>query len=307
MNKSAYTIADQIALLKQRGMIFRDETQAYERLKNISYYRLKGYWWDMQSDTTRHLFYPDVCFEDILERYDFDRKLRRILFGGIEQIEIAVRTRLIYCLSIAYGGLWYLNPALFNSITKNINGVNKTVHLWVLDELHKEFNRSQELFIKDHRIRYQGQPADAWKILEVASMGTLSKLYKNLKINLPERSIIANEMGVNSPHVFSGWLESIAYIRNIIAHHSRLWSRTMVKRPSMQLNNPRSAWFTKPIQQGQIDKPFSTISCMTYLCDFAGQPQDMKREIIELINDYPDVPIYKYGFFNNWRNEPIWQ
>jgi hypothetical protein len=46
---------------------------------------------------------------------------------------------------------------------------------------------------------------------------------------------------------------------------------------------------------------------MTYLCDFAGQPQDMKREIIELINDYPDVPIYKYGFFNNWRNEPIWQ
>ncbi|MDR2026689.1 MAG: Abi family protein [Prevotellaceae bacterium] len=96
MNKSAYTIADQIALLKQRGMFYRDEMQAYERLKNISYYRLKGYWWDMQSDTVRHLFYPGVCFEDILERYDFDRKLRRILFGGIEQIEIAVRTRLIH-------------------------------------------------------------------------------------------------------------------------------------------------------------------------------------------------------------------
>jgi abortive infection bacteriophage resistance protein len=87
MNKSAYTIADQIVLLKQRGMIFRDETQACERLKNISYYRLKGYWWDMQSDMTQHLFYPGTCFEDILKRYDFDRKLRRILFGGIEQIE----------------------------------------------------------------------------------------------------------------------------------------------------------------------------------------------------------------------------
>jgi abortive infection bacteriophage resistance protein len=307
MNKSAYTIDDQIALLKQRGMFFRDETQAYERLKNISYYRLKGYWWDMQSDTTLHLFYPGACFEDVLDRYDFDRKLRRILFGGIEQIEIAVRTRLIYCLSVAYGGLWYLNPALFETALKTKNGIAKTTHLHTLDELQKEFNRSQELFIKDHHRRYPGQPADAWKILEVASMGTLSKLYKSMRINLPEKGIIANEMGVNSPHVFSGWLESIAYIRNIIAHHSRLWSRTMVKRPGMQLNNPRSAWFSKPLKQGQIDKPFSTISCMTYLCGFSGQPHDMRREIIELIDDYPDVPIYRYGFFNDWRNEPIWK
>jgi abortive infection bacteriophage resistance protein len=307
MNKPAYTITDQIALLKQRGMIFRDEAQACDRLQNISYYRLKGYWWDMQSDTTLHLFHPGACFEDVLDRYDFDRKLRQILFGGIEQIEIAVRTALIYHLSLACGGLWYLNPELFNRVTVNINGASKTAHLWVLNELQKEFARSQEIFIKDHQRRCPGQPADAWKMLEVASMGTLSKLYKNLKTNLPERSIIANKMGINSPHVFSGWLESIAYIRNIIAHHSRLWSRTMVKRPGMQLNNPQGAWFSRPLMQGQIDKPFSTISCMVYLCSFLNRPQDMKREIIDLINAYPRVPVYRYGFFNGWQTEPLWK
>jgi abortive infection bacteriophage resistance protein len=307
MNKPAYTITDQIALLKRRGMIFRDEVAACERLEAVSYYRLKGYWWDMQSDATLHLFRYGTCFEDILERYDFDRKLRQILFGGIERIEIAVRTKLIYHLSIAYGGLWYLNPSLFNNVTKNINGINKTVHFWVLDELQKEFDRSQELFIKDHQRRSPGQPADAWKILEVASMGTLSKLYKNLKINLPEKGTIANEMGVNSPHVFSGWMESIAYIRNIIAHHSRLWSRTMVKRPGMQLNNPCGAWFTQPLKQGQLDKPFSIISCMTYLCDRLSHSDDIKRQIITLINAYPCVSIYKYGFFNGWQQEPLWK
>jgi abortive infection bacteriophage resistance protein len=307
MNKAAYTVDNQIALLKQRGMLFKDEAQAYDRLKNISYYRLKGYWWNMQSDTTQHIFYPGTYFEDILERYDFDRNLRLILFGGVEQIEIAVRTRLIYHLSIAYGGLWYQNPALFETIPKIKNGVSKTTHLHTLDELQKEFNRSQELFIKDQQRRYPGQPADAWKIMEVASMGTLSKLYKSLRINLPEKGIIANEMGVNSTHVFSGWLESIAYIRNIIAHHARLWSRTMVKRPGMQLNNPKGAWLNQPLKQGQIDKPFSTISCMTYLCNFLNQPQNMKQEIIALINAYPGVPIYKYGFFNNWQTEPLWK
>ena len=185
----------------------------------------------MQSDSVSHLFQSGVYFEDIIERYDFDRKLRLILFGGIEQIEIAVRTRLIYYLSLAYGGLWYLNPALFETALKQKKGVSKTTHLHTLDELQKEFDRSQELFIKDHQRRYPGQPADAWKVLEVASMGTLSKLYKSMKINLPEKGLIAKEMGVHSPHVFSGWLESIAYIRNLVAHHSRLWSRTMVKRP----------------------------------------------------------------------------
>ena len=42
-NKPAYSIADQISLLKQRGMLFRDEGKASHFLENISYYRLKGY------------------------------------------------------------------------------------------------------------------------------------------------------------------------------------------------------------------------------------------------------------------------
>jgi len=179
MNKPAYTISDQIALLKQRGMLFRNETLAFDLLKNISYYRLKGYWWDSQSDVRLHLFQPNTYFEDIFERYNFDRQLRQI--------------------------------------------------------------------------------------------------------------------------------ESIAYIRNIVAHHSRLWSRTMIKRPSMQLNNPVGAWFTLPLKQGQLDKPFSTISCMVYLCGFLHDSHDIKLKIVNLVSLYPKVPVYKLGFFNQWQNEPLWK
>jgi len=307
MSKPAYTISDQIALLKERGMTFRNEAQAYDFLKNISYYRLKGYWWDTQIGTTQHTFQPGTCFEDIMERYDFDRQLRQILFGGIEQIEIAMRSKMIYHLSIAYGGLWYLNPALFENNSKMKNGVFQTTHLHTLDDLQKEFDRSQEIFIKSHQQLHPGQPADAWKILEVASLGTLSKLYKSLKITLPEKGIISKEMGVNSPHVFTGWMESIAYSRNIIAHHSRLWSRTMMKRPGMQLNNPHGAWFTRPLKQGQIDKPFSTISCIVYLCNFLNPTQEIKSKIVDLIHAYPNLPVYKLGFFNHWQSEPLWK
>lgn len=288
-------------------MLFKDEAQAHILLKNISYYRLKGYWWDMQKDPVLHTFQPDVYFEDIIERYDFDRRLRIILFDAIEQIEISLRTKMIYYLSITYGGLWYLNPAIFDTGTITQRGITKTPHIVALEELQKEFNRSQEIFIKNQRQRYPGQDVDAWKMLEVASMGTLSKLYKNLKNKLPEKAIIANEMGLNSTFTFVGWLESITLMRNIIAHHARLWSRSMVKRPSMTLNNPAGMWFTHPLQPGQLNKPFAIISCMVYLCDQLNGSGDIKQKIIALIDSHPNLPVYKYGFLNRWRNEPLWE
>ena len=307
MDKPAYTILDQITLLKQRKMLFKNEEQAYNLLKNISYYRLKGYWCDVQIDTAQHIFQPNTYFEDIIERYDFDRQLRQILFGGIEQIEIAVRTKMIYHLSIAYSGLWYLNHDLFDSTTYIIDGKRKTAHCKVLEDLQKELDRTQEIFIKEHQLKHPKQSPEAWKLLEITSMGTLSKLYKNMKITLPEKSIISKEMGINSPHVFCSWLESIAYMRNIIAHHSRLWSRTMTKRPSMKLNNPIGGWFNQPLKQGQIDKPFSIISCMVYLCNFLNFTNEIKPKILDLIQTYPNLPIYKLGFFNQWHSEPLWQ
>lgn len=306
-NKPAYSIEDQIALLKQRGMLFRNEANAPHFLKNISYYRLKGYWWDMQEDLTTHKFKPNTFFEDIIDRYNFDRHLRLILFDAIERIEIALRTKMIYHLSISYGGLWYLDSSLFEIQTQTINKETKTIHLHTLDELQKEFKRSQEIFIKDQRFRYPGQDADAWKILEVASMGTLSKLYKSLKHQLPEKAIIAKEMGLNSHSELSSWLEAITYIRNIIAHHSRLWSRNMVKKPTVLINNPRSHWFNNPLAEVQTKKPFLIISCMVYLCNHVTPGHQIKTKIKDLFKANSTIPTYKIGFLNNWQNEPLWE
>lgn len=308
VNKPAYTITDQIALLKQRGMLFTDENSASHFLKNISYYRLKGYWWDMQDDYTLHTLKPNTHFEEIINRYNFDRHLRLILFDAIERIEIALRTKMIYQLSISYRSCWYLDTTLFENTTITLyDGTVKTIHQNTIDELQKEFKRSQEIFIKDQRNRYPNDDVDAWKILEVASMGTLSKLYKNLKHQLPEKATIAKEMGLNLHSELSSWLEAITYVRNIIAHHSRLWSRNMVKKPIENLNNPLGIWFQKPLLPVQTKKPFLIISSMIYLCNQVTPNHTIKSKIIELINANPTLPIYKLGFQNNWQNEPLWK
>ena len=103
-NKPPLSVAGQITLLKQRGMLFRDEANAPHFLQNISYYRLKGYWWDMQADYTLHTFNSNTYFEDIGDRYNFDRHLRLILFDSIERREISLRTKMIYQRAMKYGG-----------------------------------------------------------------------------------------------------------------------------------------------------------------------------------------------------------
>lgn len=306
-HKPARTIDNQIALLKNRGMLFKDINKAKTLLKNISYYRLKGYWWDMQNDYSLHSIKPNNYFEDVIERYNFDRHLRLILFDAIELIEIALRTKMIYHLSLSYGALWYKNVSLFNASTINYNGIKQIQYQHALIELNKEFNISKELFIKDQRKRYPNQDADAWKILEVASMGTLSKLYKSLSHQLPEKAIISKEMGLNSSAELSSWLESITYVRNIIAHHSRLWSRNMVKHPTENINNPINPWLSFPLLTVQKKKPFLIISAMVYLCNAINSANNIKQKLLNLINTYPNLPIYKLGFLNNWQQHNLWK
>jgi abortive infection bacteriophage resistance protein len=297
MQKPAHTIDQQIALLKSRGMLFKEESDAIHFLQNISYYRLKGHWWDMQVDKVHHTFESGSYFEDVIDRYNFDRHLRLILFDAVERIEIALRTQMIYHLSLSHGSCWYQDYSLFS---------NKVWLARHLDNLMTEFQRSQEIFVLDHKNRNPNDHPESWKIMEVASMGTLSKYYKNLNHNLPEKAAIAKGMGLNLHTELASWLEAIGYIRNIVAHHSRLWSRDMVKRPILNIKNPSGAWLQLPVSHVQQKKAFLIISSMVFLCNKVTPNHQVKTKIKELIQDNPQIPVYKLGFFNNWENQDLW-
>lgn len=73
MAKAPKTIQEQLDLLQERGMAFRDLPNAPHFLANISYYRLKGYWWEMQINKVDHEFAEGSFFEDVVDLYNFDR------------------------------------------------------------------------------------------------------------------------------------------------------------------------------------------------------------------------------------------
>ena len=60
------SISDQIAMLKNRGLLFDDEQAAVEYLKIISYFHLANYWKPMESDKVNHIFKPKSKFENVV-------------------------------------------------------------------------------------------------------------------------------------------------------------------------------------------------------------------------------------------------
>lgn len=111
--KHLISFADQISLLKQRGLSFKDEAKALHLLQNISYYRLSGYWYPLLVDKQNHIFKPGSTFETAYAIYKFDSELRKLIIAELEKIEIAVRTQIAYILSSQYDGYWFTDTSLF--------------------------------------------------------------------------------------------------------------------------------------------------------------------------------------------------
>jgi abortive infection bacteriophage resistance protein len=173
-NKLPITIREQVEKLKFRGLKFDNELKAHSLLSNISYYRLRAYTFPFQENFQgNQSFNVDVSFEQIIELYVFDRKLRLLIFDAIEKIEISLRTQIIYHYALSYGSHWQLKPELYRDPMRFANH---------LDSLQKEIDRGNETFIDHYKNKYLN-PAEppSWMSLEVSSMGLLSKIFQNLK------------------------------------------------------------------------------------------------------------------------------
>nr|VFJ62767.1 MAG: Abi-like protein [Candidatus Kentron sp. FW] len=143
--KPPKTFEEQIALLRSRGMIIDNYDHGYHSLAHLNYYRLAGYWLPFQKDRVTHEFNPGIHFEEILNVYMFDKKLRLLLLNAIERVEVSIRTQWAYHLAIKYGSHAYLNEELFSR--KEILNKDK-------EALLGEIDRSDEVFISHYHDTY---------------------------------------------------------------------------------------------------------------------------------------------------------
>ena len=294
-DKMPLSITDQIVRLKNKGLHFSDEANAEKFLSEVSYFRFAQYLRPMEADKLSHTFKANSRFEDALTLYNFDTQLRGIIFEAIQKIEIALRAKVNHEFSMQHGPFWFYNTNLVDDEHKFIENMNA---------VDRELQRSKEDFIKEHHLKYD-RPVfpPSWKTLELASFGTLSKLYYNCN-DTKTKKRIARQFNLPQHEVLESWMRSLTVLRNCCAHHSRIWNRRLSNAP--QLSVPlRGPWIdTKGIDGNKL---YAIMCCINYWLDSMGCNDIFKRKLKSLISVYPSVDVAAMGFPRGWESEPLWQ
>lgn len=285
-----------ILKLKERGLIIDDEARIERYLKNVGYFRLTGYMYHLQSTDGNHTFFEGTTFDNIINTYNFDKKLRSIVNEYLERIEIALRARLVDYYSIQYGFYWYSKVELYSDLD-TFNVINK--------EIKDKFDEESDRFIKTFKNKYiyeSNLPSNM--ALEGLSFGKLSRLYVGLGSSSSKQAIALDFSAAIS--ILESWLPYLSNVRNICAHHNRLWNKNMsYNRP--RIPEKKSQAFNVENIEDFNTTVYCTISIIQRLLEQISPTSRFIEKIENLFNEYPDIDIKLMGFKKDWKENPAWK
>lgn len=290
--KPALDIPAQIALLEQRGLAIGNRIHAQQSLRHIGYYRLSGYMLPFQTPGTNHQFIAGTSFEKITDLYSFDRKLRIIFLDALDRIEIGLRAATTQALCLQYGSHWHLIPSNF------LPGAN---HAALLESLKEEIGhydpRKRAVQIAHYYSNYDDPPLPpAWMVLEAISFGSLVHIIR--KLNAQNLKLVARLVGVPDPALKS-WSLSLSYLRNLCAHHERVWNRIHTIKPFITSQHRTDLT--------PNDKTYAQAVVLYTMLGLLSSRATWKGRLSTLFTEHPDVPAGNMGFPNNWAARAVWR
>jgi abortive infection bacteriophage resistance protein len=309
------SFADQLRQLQDRGLHVDNTTAALDCLERLGYYRLSGYWYPLRAiDVAASMaqrravradcFAPGSRFEDVVHLYVFDKKLRLLALDALERIEMTVRVDVAYLLG-KRDPRAHENPACLhgNFTKKRISkgpDAGKTQHqLWLAKYQRRLGEARKEPFVVHHKQQYGTLPI--WAAIEVWDFGLLSKLFAGMQH--ADQQTIAVMYGAPSGQAFAQWLRSLNFIRNVSAHHSRLWNINV-----LELSPVPAGW---PAGLSNA-KPFFYFCLMQQLlkviCPNSSWGQRFKNL---LANDFPvvaqsQISLAELGAVAGWEGWALW-
>ena len=303
-NKPATSIDDQLRLLKQRGMQCDDEELVRRWLITVGYYRLSAYWLPYekqpeQGKTRSKDFSDGTRFEVIIDAYTFDRQLRLLVTEAIERVEIALRSSWTHRMSLEYGPHVHLEATAFDSGWTHAKRVSAMVD---------RVEQSREVFISHYKAKYQSPfMPPIWAVTELLTLGELSK-WVSATESSRIGSAVAKDLGLPTRETLAGTIQAIAYVRNMCAHHARLWNRRLVKRI------PNIKRFRDDLvidMMGEQAQPqnfiYNVLVVLARLLAHQSPETTYPVRVRSLVESRNKEQMRAMGFPEDWQSRPIWQ
>lgn len=285
-SKKPTETAEQVELLKQRGMIIPVPEHAAGFLDYCSYYRFCGYALHFEhlsgtGDRT-HIYKQGTSFEAVERIYHFDSALRRLVFHYTTLIEINFRAVLGNSAAHFYSDAhWFMKTEYFSDLKK---------HEDFLQLCRQEVQRSREIFIESYKRKYLTPDLPpVWMLTELMSFAVWAKLYDNLADKKLKQQIAGMFKVPDSKYLVS-WLRSLTVLRNLCAHHHRIWNRNFTQAPLLTKR------MKKNIIRDQHRKIFILLFIIYDLLKNINREKDFYTDLTCLFSKYPDIDLKNLGF-----------
>lgn len=302
------SLEEQLDNLQARSLQVSDRAKALRCLQRMGYYRLSGYWFAFRErsgpccllDKQRSgkaqekgellaldTFKAGATFQNAVDLYVFDKELRLLAMDALERVEIALRVDVSHTLG-QLDPFAYLRPELFHGTFSQVlskdSGVTRH-HEW-MGKHAQLILRSKEEFVSHNRSKY-GLPLALWVACEVWDFGTLSTLFGGMRE--AEQDAIAARYGVSNGRVFASWLRSLNYLRNVCAHHSRLWNRNIVDQPKLP-PFAEMPWVEPFAQSGHaLARCFLLLRVLRQLLGVINPKSSWPSRMREHLESFPDL------------------
>jgi abortive infection bacteriophage resistance protein len=286
--------SEQLDRLIARGLIVTDRRAAEAFLAHVNYYRFSGYC--LAFENTRHAFNDGCTFENVRTAYDFDLKLRDIVTDALEIVEVDVRATLAYEFGRLFGAFGHVDASSF---------YGRFRHAEWIESVRSEATRSKETFVEHFETRYADFPdLPIWIATETMSFGAVSKMFFGMDDRA--RKAVAARYGMQ-PNVLASVLHHLVYVRNLCAHHSRLWDRKWAITPLLPNGK---AWEQPLLPRG--DRLYASLllqhRLLTGCSGVRQQVQAWRDQVLEQLNQPPpaDNAYWRMGMPADWRKHPAW-
>lgn len=324
-DKSALSLDELVDRLAERGLVIPDPDRASRYLRHIGYFRLSPYTIPFQQGQPDHLFRDGAAFDDVLDIYVFDRALRLLVMDALERVEVAVRAALTDHMSTTYKDPhWYVDPSHFQDHAKHaglLHIVRETSknRLFSSPELVGRFSASEddELGVNDRAVAHRsalehylltyGTPElpPSWLMVEALTIGQLNNAISNLR-QRSDRTAVAARIGLTEP-VLMSWMRTYVRVRNICAHHGRLWNVGIGVYPAIP-NSSAISWLKcdDALPPGSAKRLYPVLVSLQAVLDVVSPRSTWAQRLHDLVSTRPPMNLASMGVPEAWTDDEFW-
>jgi len=306
-DKPVLTSLQHIELWQQRGLQVPEIERACHYLDVISYYRLSAYSIPFQRANPRHQYRDNTEFDDLIDLYVFDRELRLLLLDAVERIEVALRASMTNVLAAHHGSHAYLDATIFDT---------RYNHGWLLTQIENKCRDNKaEPFIDHYRRKYSDPVLPPiWMVLEVLTFKEVSLLFSNLRCKEDKQAL--SHFWAVPDALLRSWFRALSDLRNVCAHHSRVWNREFGSRPQ-QPRKPLPGWprlmpvVVEGVNGKQTIEPnkrlYMLLVVTEYLLRRVNPESDWHKRLFALMQKHSKVSRAHMGMPDEWFLDPFWR